>query len=420
MKITKRTVDAAAPGDKVYVLWDEALKGFGIRVQPSGVKTYFVMYRPDGGGRGAQAVRFTIGRHGAFAPDQAREAAEAALRTVAVGHDPHANKLRERAELTVDQLCDRYMADGTGTKKPSTLRSDLARINCHIKPLLGGLKVSKVTGADVERFMRDVAKGKTAAKIDGKRKRTDSMSRGGKGTAARTVGFLGGIFSYAVKLKLRSDNPVHGVERYKDRKSQRFLDADELGQLGLALEAHERHGQGVNVIRLLALTGARKGEIEGLRWSEIDAAASCLRLADSKTGQKIVPLGAAALAVLLGIDRYGTSPFVFPARDVKAGGPDRHFLGTPKIWRAVTAAAGLEGVRLHDLRHTFASLGVGGGHSLPMIGKILGHADVKTTAQYAHLADDPVKQAVDRISSAAAAALTAKSADVIPLKGKTA
>lgn len=419
MKITKRTVDGAASRDKVYVLWDDALRGFGLRVQPSGVKTYFVMYRPDGGGRTARAVRFTIGRHGPFTPDQARGAAEAALRNVATGQDPHAAKLKERAEMTVAQLCDRYMQDGTGTKKASTLKSDRSRIDCHIKPLLGKLKVSTVTSADVERFMRDVAKGKTATKAEGRRRRSDSLVRGGKGTAARTVGFLGGIFAFAVKLKVRPDNPVHGVERYRDRKSQRFLDTAELGRLGKALDAYDQSALGVSVIRLLALTGARKGEIEGLRWAEVDAVNACLRLGDSKTGQKIVPLGAAALALLQGLPKSNASPFVFPARP-QGPGPHpepAHFVGTPKVWKAVTAAAELFGVRLHDLRHTFASLGVGGGHSLPMIGKILGHADVKTTAQYAHLADDPVRAAVDRIADTAAAALAGRTAEVIPIKG---
>jgi integrase len=418
MKITKRTVDSAAPEDKVYVLWDDALRGFGLRVLPSGVKTYFVMFRPDGGGRSAQAVRYTIGRHGAFTPEQARAAAELALRQVAGGVNPHANKLKDRAEMTVDALCDHYMQEGTGTKKPSTLRSDQARINCHIKPLLGKLKVSKVTGADVSRFMRDVANGKTAVNIE-KRKRTDSMARGGKGTATRTVGFLGGIFAYAIKLKMRPDNPVHGVERYKDGKSQRFLSADELEHLGKALAAHDGITQGVAVIRLLLLTGARKSEIEGLKWGEVDIPSARLALGDSKTGAKSIPLGTAALALLQGLDRDKASPFVFPASERgNAGDEAKHYVGTPKVWKAVTAAAGIEGARLHDLRHTFASLGVGGGHSLPMIGKILGHADVKTTAQYAHLADDPLRQAVDRISEAAAAALAGVSADVIPLKAR--
>lgn len=416
MKLTKRVVDAAGPRDKVYVVWCSVLAGFGLRVQPSGVKTYFVMYRPNGGGRAAKPVRFTIGRHGALTPDQARDMAEAALHAVAGGGDPHLTRKQEREELTISELCDKYMEEGTGAKKPSTLRSDVARINCHIKPLLGKLKVSQVTGADVEKFMRDVAKGKTAAKIDGRRRRTDSAARGGKGTAARTVGLLGGIMGFAIKRRMRPDNPVHGVERYKDRQSQRYLSGEELGRLGVALDALGEHNPAAVIIRLLLLTGARKGEIEGLRWSEVEAGLSCLRLGDSKTGAKVVPLGAPALALLLSVPRHEGSPFVFPGR----AGPDRHFVGTPKVWQEVAQAAGLGGVRLHDLRHTFASLGAGGGFSLPMIGKILGHADVKTTARYAHLADDPVKSAVNRISETAAAALSGKSGQVVDLKDRTA
>jgi integrase len=169
----------------------------------------------------------------------------------------------------------------------------------------------------------------------------------------------------------------------------------------------------VGVIRLLTLTGARKGEIEGLRWTEVDFARSCLRLGDSKTGARIIPLGAAALQCLQELPKAKGSPYVFPGEVAPvAGEAPRHYVGTPKVWLRVRAAAGLHDVRLHDLRHTFASFGAAGGLSLPVIGQLLGHRDVKTTAQYAHLADDPLRAGVERIAGAISGAMGGKSADV--------
>jgi integrase len=432
-KIGKRTVDAADKAAVVYRVWDSELRGFGVKVMPSGVKTYFVWYRA-GEGRAAPRREYTIARHGEMTPDEAREEAAKVLSRVRLGQDPQANRHRARGEMDVSQLCDAYLKEGVATKKDSTLVSDRARIRAHIKPLLGKRPVSAVTASDVTRFVRDVAAGKSAAerkptvralrakglkgaalKAVETRKRTDAAARGGKGTATRTVGLLGAIFAFAINEGLRADNPVHGVEKFKDGQSQRFLSAEELARLTAALQAAEDTGanrQGLNVIRLLALTGARKGEVEGLRWSEVDFERSCLSLKDSKTGARIVPLGAAALACLSKIERDKASPFVFPA----AGEPKRHYVGTPKVWDRIRTAAALDGVRLHDLRHTFASFGVAGGLSLPLIAAILGHRDVKTTKQYAHLADSPVKAAADRTAAAIEGAMQGNGTSVVYLR----
>lgn len=213
------------------------------------------------------------------------------------------------------------------------------------------------------------------------------------------MGLLGAIFSFAVREGVLTVNPVRGVERYRDNHSQRFLSAAELARLTQALNDADAAGankRGLNVIRLLTLTGARKGEIEALRWSAVDFDRGCLRLADSKTGARVVPLGAAALACLQAIPRSKGVDYVFPAeKDFK-----RHYVGTPKVWEGIRKAADLPNVRLHDLRHTFASFGAAGALSLPLIAAILGHRDVKTTQQYAHLADDPVKAAADRTAAA--------------------
>lgn len=437
VKLTKRTVDAALPGERLYRLWDSSLTGFGLKVTPAGAKTYVAIYRA-GSGRKAPQREYTIGKHGAWTPEKARERAEEVLSAARQGSDPQFARKASRDELTVAQLCEQYLVEGTGTKKSSTLATDRSRIDSHIKPLLGKRTISSVTAGDVERFMRDIAKGKTATDPVKVRKGVVSQVKGGKGTASRTVGLLGGIFTYAVKHKLRADNPVRGVARYRDNKSERFLSAKELGQLGDALAEAERDGRnrlGLAVIRLLATTGARKSEIEALRWQEVDFEISALRLRDSKTGAKLVPIGAPALAVLsdlaqraeadhaaavakaeaAGGEAPARSAYVFPA----SRGAVAHWVGTDKLWRKVRSAAQLPDVRLHDLRHTFASLAIGaagGGNSLAMIGKLLGHADVKTTARYAHLADDPLRQAAERISAAAAAGLAGQAGEVVDIR----
>ncbi len=312
----------------------------------------------------------------------------------AQGADPAKEKQDAKAVLTITELCDDYLLSGVATKKASTLVSDRGRIERHIKPLIGHVRLTDVSKATVTRFMQDVAMGKTAKDVKtGHRGR--AIVTGGKGTASRTVGLLGGIFTYAVEAGLMSENPVRGVKRYKDKKNLRFLNYEELIQLGEALREVEANGanpQGVSIIRLLILTGCRKGEIENLRWQDVDFDLGFLRLPDSKTGQTIRPLNRAARAVLASLPRYQGGELVFPSQK-----PDRPYVGTPKVWLAVRASCELSGVRLHDLRHSFASVAVSEGSSLPVIGVLLGHKDAATTAQYAHLHDDPVRGAVEKV-----------------------
>jgi integrase len=343
--------------------------------------------------------------------DAARRLANRILVDVAHVKDPQGETGAKRRESTVADLCDLYLEEGTETKKPSTLATDKGRIERYIEPLLGHRPIAEISGADVERFMRDVAKGRTAADVKtGPRGR--AVVEGGKGTATRTVGLLGGVFSFAVRRKLCTDNPVRGVKRYADRKGERFLSARELAALGETLRDFEADGANpyaLAIIRLLTVTGARKSEIAALRWSEMDADRQYLRLGDSKSGAKVVPLGPPALAVLAGLPREGD--YVFPA-ETGTG----HFQGTEKLWRKLREAAGLADVRLHDFRHSFASMGLVTGDALAVIGKLLGHADVKTTARYAHLADDPLKTAASRISGTIAAAMAGgPDAEVAPL-----
>uniref|UniRef100_UPI0035692ADC tyrosine-type recombinase/integrase n=1 Tax=Sneathiella sp. TaxID=1964365 RepID=UPI0035692ADC len=319
------------------------------------------------------------------------------LGLVAHGEDPATAKQAEKMVLTVAQLCDRYLEHGAATKKASTLATDRGRIERHIKPLLGRMRVPDVKRSDVTRFLQDVAAGKTAVDVKTKA-RGRAIVRGGKGTATRTVGLLGGIFSFAIESGWISENPVRGVKRYRDNRNERFLDAAELTKLGAALDAAEVKAENpyaLAIIRLLVLTGARKGEIESVRWSEVDWQYCYLRLSDSKTGQKLVMLNGAALEVLKAVPRQNASGFVFPATRSEG-----YYAGTSKVWRRIRHDAGLAGVRLHDLRHSFASMAVSGGASLPVIGALLGHRDDSTTARYAHLANDPVRQVSNQIGAA--------------------
>jgi integrase len=239
--------------------------------------------------------------------------------------------------------------------------------------------------------MHDVAKGKTAIANLTRQNRTT----GGKGTATRTVRLLGGIFTWAISQNLRDDNPTKGVQKYPDQSGERYLTSEEMARLGAAISESEVDQCSAAAIRLLILTGCRVGEILNLRWNEVDLGRGFLFLPDSKTGRKAVVLSAAATAVIDGLPRLG----VFVIAGETAGGRDEK--PRPSLWGQwdrVRRRANLEGVRLHDLRHSFASVGAGAGMGLPIIGKLLGHAQTATTARYAHLDSDPVRAAANVIA----------------------
>lgn len=399
VKLTKLTIDGAKATGKRYTVWDDDQTGFGLRVGSDGSKSFVVKYLTTDG----RQRWFTLGKYGDLTPKEAREEAARIRSAAARGSDPQSEKLKSRNAETVSELCDKYLKEGCAAKKLSTLATDRGRIERHIKPLLGRQRVKDITQNDIKRFMIAVAEGKTAVDVHtGPRGR--ARVTGGKGTASRTVGLLGGIFAFAIGEGMRTDNPVRGVKRYSDRKGERYLKPSELARLGEALTQAETSGGtnpiAINAIRALVLTGCRKSEILKLRWSEIDFEHACLRLADSKTEEKIVPLGAPALELLVAMARIEGNPFVFPGAKEA-----RHLVGLPKIWERVRSVAGIDDVRLHDLRHSFASVGAGAGIGLTIVGKLLGHRDPKTTARYSHIADDPAKSAADRISRSISASL---------------
>lgn len=440
-KLTKAVVDALEKRASDYVEWCGALPGFGCRVRPSGSRSLIVQYRV--GGRNSPVRKVTLGSYGKLTVEQARKAAEAILAKAELGIDEAGERARKRGELTVAELCDEYLTDGCDRKKASTIATDKGRIERHIKPLLGRKRIGDVTRGDIERFMRDVANGKTAADVKTK-KFGRARVTGGKGTATRTVRLLGGIFSYAVARDYISANPRSGVRLYEDGKGERFLSEEELRRLGEALREAETAGlpwqpkAGANVkhvpkmaatareivsphaiaaIRLLMLTGCRAGEILNLQWKHVDLEHGLLNLADSKTGAKPVLLGAPAMKVLADIPRISGNPYVIvgdkpklPRRDLK------------RPWSRIIKHAGLDGLRLHDLRHSFASVGAASGMGLTVVGKLLGHQSTSTTARYSHLADDPLRRASDaiagRISDAMGDGAAGEVADVVQLRGQ--
>jgi len=396
-KLTKTAVDAALPEAKTYIVWDADLRGFGMKVTAQGVKTYVVVYRESDGGRRGQQRQFKIGRHGALTPAQARTEAERRLASVHLGANPQADRDKMRADLTVNELIDHYLDHGTGHKKASTLKADLSRIKCHIRPLLGTRPQASITSQDVERFKAAVKAGKTAKREKTGPRRLSNV-RGGRGAATRTLALLGAVFTYAQKtLKIRSDNPCADVKRDPDRKCERFLAVAEIGALGAAMEAREATGanlQPLQIIRLWLQTGARRNEIESLKWSEVYLERRELRLGDSKTGQKIVPLGEAACDLIRTVTRTA-SPYVFPA----GRGGKLYYQGAHGVFASLCKAAGLGHVRPHDLRHSFGSLAAASGVDLLVIGKIMGHRDPTTTMRYVHFTQSIVANGAETTAS---------------------
>ena len=338
-KITKRVVDAARKQSATYLVRDSEVKGFVLVVTPAGAKSYAVDYRASSG-RGAPKRRLTIGKHGSpWTADTARAEAKRLLAEVAAGRDPAALRRQERNALTFGELVDVYLAEGSSHKKASTLKADRGRIEHHLRPLLGKLRADHIGRTEVERMRNAVAAGKTAEKIDGgATRRPGSVATGGKGAAAQCVALAGSIYAFAVGRGLCSDNPARGVKKAPVRKVERYLSEAEIARLAEVLDAEaQRSGNSYPpvAIKLLLLTGSRKGEIVNLRWDEVDLERECLRLADSKTGAEVVYLNAPARALLRELPRMANTARVLPGTRADSSGP-----AIDKVWARVRKAAG--------------------------------------------------------------------------------
>ena len=389
VKITKSFVDTITSAKKDQFFFDSNLVGFGLKMNSGGKKSYIVQYRINGRKR-----RYTIGSHGTpWTPDRARTEAKRLLGMVASGEDPAEQKATLRQDLTVAQLCDLYLAEGCATKKQSTIDTDKGRIKRHIKPLIGTRKLKTVNNALVDKMMVDVANGKTAINektgLHGR-----AIVRGGKGTASKCVALLSAMFNFAIRRDLISENPAHGVKKFKENKRDRFLSPEEFKRLAEAIEnVGEVNPFAIAIIRVLMLTGLRKNEAALLRWQDILPDHGFILIPDSKTGRKYIPLTEPVMNILDDLPRIEGNNHVF------AGRGDKPYQGYVKVWRSIRAKAGLEDVRLHDLRHSFASVGVNSHMSLPIIGKLLGHNDQATTERYAHIANNPAIDAAEAIAA---------------------
>jgi integrase len=372
IRISKRVVDDLKPGSGDLDFFDDDLKGFGVRVRPSGRKTYFVLMRYRG-----VLKRFTIGPHGAVTSELARMKAKGIISQLAVGTNPSEAKDSIRQSITVRSLCERFLAEYVPFHcKPSTAKEYERCVRLFIIPEIGTTKVISVARTDITALHHRL--------------------RHIPYQANRTIGVLSVIFAQAEAWNLGAIdfNPCRGVKKFKERKRERFLSSDELTRLGEALVAEAGETpSAVSCIRLLIFTGCRLSEIQKLEWRHVDLKSKMIHLPDSKTGKKTIYLGQAAIEELQRTPKIAGNPFVI------TGHIDGQFLtDLQKPWRRIRQAAGLDDVRIHDLRHTFASQGVAMGQGLPIIGKLLGHSQLQTTARYAHLAADPVIEVADLIS----------------------
>lgn len=414
IRLTKQIATSSKPGASRYTLWDCELRGFGLRIGPSGVRTWVAKYRAEGGGRNAPQKMLTLGTFPTVSATEARLKARTLLSQVAIGNDPAEELAARRREMTVAQLIDLYEARGLIVQrgirlgepmKATTAAYTMSRLRNHVVPLIGAKLVKALTEKEIERLVADITKGVTALdQTLGFRRRL--IVRGGPGAARKVVRDLSAVLSFAQRRRIISTNPVSTASvRKTDNRRQRYLNLGELQRLGLALRTLEEGGtnlKAINIVRLLVLTGARRNEIAGLKWTEVDLEDGLLRLGETKTGKSIRPLGESAVSVLRTIRGNASEDeeYVFPAE--RGHG---FYTGTKKVWPLITIAAGLVDVTPHTLRHTLGSVAASSGEALLIVGSILGHKNARSTELYAHVDRDPARLAADRATAPLAAAL---------------
>jgi len=410
-KLTKTVIDSLKPGQSRYVIWDTEIAGFGLRVETTGTKTFLLKYRTAGG----VTRKPTIDKYGKVTLEQARKMALDWLHEVRHGGDPSRAKqtAREEKGTTINDVLETFQIEHVDSKKKNTRIQYEGLIKNEIKPAFGKRRVDEVTEADVSRLLHRVGK-KYPIK------------------ANRLRAVMSKLFSFAERrgYRPRGSNPVTFIDRYREKKRHRDLNDKELKALANALNSMQDDTDNVAAIaaiRLMLFTGARRGEVLNLRWSEVDLDRAMLRLGDSKTGKKTVYLNSAARQILDGVEQLVGCPYVFPQQFRPKG---RGWRPMPEwelreVWESIRSKAGLEGgegvqaFRLHDLRHSFASLGAGEGLSLLQIGELLGHSpQSRTTGRYADLVNAPNVQAAEAIGKRIAKAMNApdkEEAEVVTL-----
>ena len=361
-----------ATGNKIA--YDPALPGFGVRITAAGHRAFILTYW----NRAGRQRRYTIGSFPDWSVTGAREEARRLKRAIDQGDDPLAEVAAERGAPIVNDLIERFLEEHVSRKRPHTQYDYRNIIERHIRPALGRKKVAEVAWGDVDALHRKITKAGRATQ------------------ANRTVAVCSKMFALAIRWKMRADNPAKGIERNAEQKRKRYPSADELKRLMAALDQHADQ-QAADIFKICLLTGARVGEAMAARWADFDLTTGIWTKLGSTTKQRsdhVVPLSVPAKQLLADLRRRTNGPWVFPA-DSTPG----HRVAVQKTWLALCKAARIRGLRIHDLRHGFASQLVSSGASLPLIGSLLGHSNPQTTHRYAHLFDDPQREAVERVGA---------------------
>ena len=385
LKLTERAIKGRSvpEGASELLLWDVAVPGLGARIFASGARSFILQYRNDDN----RTRRTTLGKVRVLPLAKARDRARELLVKVAAGEDPSADRAARRSAPTMSELVERYRSEHLPRKKASSQREDSRLLDHHILPRLGGLKAASVSFSDVESLHRSL--GETPYQ--------------GNRVLALTSKLL--ALAEAWGWREQNTNVAQRVGKYPERRRHRVLSEIELARLGTALAEMEAEGANpyaIGAIRMLALTGLRRGEVLALQWRDVDLERGFLSLRDSKTGPRSVPLSGPAAEVLASLERQSDNAHCFPGR--KPGG---HMTDLQKPWRAVRRRARLEGLRIHDLRHGLASAGLGTGLPLAAVGRLLGHRSAATTSRYAEFCDDPARAAADQAAQPIAQALAA-------------
>ena len=389
IRLTDKIIKALpAPKTGEKITYDEAVKGFGVRVTAKGARSFLLNYRT----RLGRERRFTIGAFGDWKTGPARTEAIELKKQIDRGGDPLGDIHAGRKAPTMADLCDRFEEEHLPRLRPSTQKSYQQQIAAEIRPAMGALKVAEVAFADVDRLHR-------------------TISKRAPYRANRVLAPLSKMLNLAIKWQWRTDNPCEHVERNQEHKRRRYLSAEELGRLTIALK-NCKDQQSADIVRMLLLTGARRGEVLAAKWDDIDLDAGTWRKPGSATKQKTeheVPLSAAARTLLKDLQARSApkAVWLFPARD-------GHRKDIKDTWARLCRAADIKAARAHDLRHTYASVLASAGQSLPIIGALLGHATPTTTARYAHLFDDPLRKATERAGEILSGQ---PSAEIVSLKG---
>ena len=421
--LTKRTVDAAKPGDDVRIVWDDKIAGFGLVVRPSGVKSFVFNYRsPEGRTR-----RITLGKHGVLTAEQARKLAREKQHAVTHGDDPLERRQEQRRAVTVEEILDAYLASDAFTDKAETTKvADLGRINRHLRPLLGKRYAHRVTEQDVRRAFNAIRDGKTSAKEKTSKKRGLARVRGGPGAAREAIVRLGIIFNWAISSKLMKENPCRFIKLDGVGTRDAIIeDADEYARVFKTLDAMQEgmriRPEAADAIRLIALTGCRRNEAAGLRWRHVDLKQNRIVLparehkAGKRTGKpRTIALAGAAQAIIARQLEGGPDDLVFrPAR--ATGGP----IELSHVWAKVRDEAKLpKAVTLHALRHSTASHMAMAGAEASQIMAALGHSQMSTVVRYIHFAKSARDGLADKAAAVALAGMSQGS--VVPLKKKRA